>query len=115
MRERPMKDIQKWRSCRKLVWKGTEKEGKLSKGLREKHRRRKTCHAPKPTPRAWRSFHTLTPNAQSRNDINIRIVIGNLPITKFLFRVVWKKILKSPSINLKKNKTNTSTKVLLSK
>ena len=40
------------RNCRKLVWKGTEQEGKLSKGLREKHKRGKTCYTPKPTSRA---------------------------------------------------------------
>ena len=32
------------------------------------------CHAPKPTPSAWLSFHTSSSKAQSRNDINIRIV-----------------------------------------
>ena len=41
MRERLGKDIQKGRSCRKLVWNGTKKEGKPSKGLRKKHRRGK--------------------------------------------------------------------------
>ena len=47
-----------------------------------------TCHAPKPTIRAWQSFHTSSPMAQSGYDTNIRIVTGNLPITKFLLRVV---------------------------
>ena len=46
------------------------------------------CHAPKPAPRAWQSFHTSSPKTQSGNNTNIHIVIEKLPITKFLFRVV---------------------------
>ena len=46
------------------------------------------CHAPKLISRAWWSFHTSNPNAQNGNNTNIRIVIGNLLITKFMFRVV---------------------------
>ena len=47
-----------------------------------------SCHAPKPTLRTWRSFHTSSLKAQSGNDTNIRIVTGKLRIKKFLFRVV---------------------------
>ena len=72
------------------------------------------CHAPKPTPRTWRSFHTSSPKAQSGNDTNIRIVTGNLPITKFLFRVVGQNS-KVSEYQLFLKKINTSTRVLLSK
>ena len=46
------------------------------------------CQALKPTSRAWQSFQTSSLEAESRNDTNIRIVTWNLPITKFLSRVV---------------------------
>ena len=46
------------------------------------------CHAPKPTPKTCWSFHTLNPKTQSGNNTNIHIVTKNLPITKFIFKVV---------------------------
>ena len=38
---------------------------------------KKICHAPKPTPYTWWSFHTLSSKAQSGNNINIILVTGN--------------------------------------
>ena len=34
-------------------------------------------YPPKPTPKAWWSFHTSSPKAQSGNNTNIHLVIGN--------------------------------------
>ena len=52
--------------------------------------RNSNCHTLKPTPKAWWSFHTSSPKAQSWNDTNFHLVTENyqLPITKLLFRVV---------------------------
>ena len=46
------------------------------------------CHAPKPTLRAWRSFHISNLKAQNRNNTNIHLVTRWFPITKFLFKMV---------------------------
>ena len=43
---------------------------------------------PKAHSRTWWLFHNSSSKAQSGNDTNIRIVTENLPITKFLSRVV---------------------------
>ena len=40
------------------------------------------CHTPKPTIRAWRSFHTSSLKAQSGNNTNIHFVTGNYFETK---------------------------------
>ena len=62
-------------------------------------------------------FLHLKPKGSSGNDTNIHIVTGNLPITKILFKVVGQnsKISKYQLFFFLKKKTNTSTKVLLSK
>ena len=49
--------------------------------------RTKVSH-PKTHSKDMISFHTSSPKAQNGNDTSIHIVIGNLLIPKFLFRVV---------------------------
>ena len=63
------------------------------------------CHAPRPTPRAWRSFHTSNPKAYSVTWPKQLSCNWNLPITKYLFRVAEQN-LKSSKFNFK---TKTST------
>ena len=63
------------------------------------------CHAPRPTPRAWRSFHTSNPKAYSVTWPKQLSCNWKLPITKYLFRVA-KQNLKSWKFDFN---TKTST------
>ena len=63
------------------------------------------CHAPRPTPRAWRSFHTSNQKTYSVTWPKQLSCNRKLPIIKFLFRVVEQN-LKSSKFNFK---TKTST------
>ena len=59
-------------------------------------------HAPRPTPRAWWSFHTSNPKAYSVTWPKQLSCNRKLPITKYLFRVAEQ--------NLKSLKFNFNTK-----
>ena len=53
------------------------------------------CHAPRPTPRAWRSFHTSNPKAYNVTRSKQLSCNRKLPITKYLFRVAEQNLISS--------------------
>ena len=53
-------------------------EGKKDMLHPKTYAQKKICHAPKPTPYTWWSFHTLSSKAQSGNNTTRKKVYGDI-------------------------------------